>query len=135
MCGPECDFLLGGGLRFRHRHAKFITIDIDPDPLSVLSVKVQDTKPEFRETWVSTKNRDETSGTEALLDRFPEKSYAIVPKYLPKISDLDKWGRRDIVDQAANWPDDLEAAYDLLFLRYCEVTPQLPCVSTKNEAV
>ena len=134
MCGPKRDFPLGGGLRFFHHcHAKFITVGIDPS--SVFLVSVQDTKPESRETWISTENRNDTSGAEALMDRFLAKSYAIVPKHLPKISDLDKWGRRDIVDQAANWPDDLEAAYDLFFLRYCEVTPQLPCVSTKNETV
>ena len=97
MCGPKRDFPLGGGLRFFHHcHAKFITVGIDPS--SVFLVSVQDTKPESRETWISTENRNDTSGAEALMDRFLAKSYAIVPEHLPKISDLDKWGRRDIVD-------------------------------------
>jgi hypothetical protein len=69
------------------------------------------------------------------MDRFMAKSYAISPNHLPKVPDLDKWGRRDIVDQAERWPTNLEAAYDKFFLRYCQVTPQLTCVRVQKKTI
>jgi hypothetical protein len=96
---------------------------------------IQDTRPKSRWPWISTENSSDITGVAALMDQFVAKSYAIIPDHLPKISDLDIWGRRDIVDQAERWPTDLEAAYDKFFLRYCQVTPQLPCVRAQKKTI
>jgi hypothetical protein len=126
MDGNDRSFHLGHGLQY---HGNLIHVDIDPS--TVLPVIIQNTTTEFRYSWISTENTKDKSGVAVLMHHFMTKAYAIVPEHLPKIPDLDKWGRLDIEDQAARWPDNLEAAYDLFFLRYCEVTPpQQPCVST-----
>jgi hypothetical protein len=131
MHGPEKSFRLGNGIRF---HGNSISIGFD-DRSTVISVSIQKTSTKFRYPWITTENLKETTGVAVLMRHIMTKAYAIVPKYLPKISDLDTWGRQDIKAQAKKWPDDLEAAYDLFFLRYCEVTPRQACVSTQNETV
>jgi hypothetical protein len=123
MHGVKRRFPLGNGLQ---SHDSYISVDIDSS--SVLFVMIQDTRPNSRWHWNSTEDSSDITGAAAPLDRFMAKSYAISPNHLPQISDLDKWGRRDIMGQAEKWPNDLEATYDKFFLRYCQVTPQLPCV-------
>jgi hypothetical protein len=121
---------LGNGLRPREN---FISIDIDPR--NVFHVRIQPTNPITKESCISEQSSELTVGTETLMGALIEKPYAIVPNSLPAISDLDAWGRQDIVQQASKWPDNLEAAYDLFFQTYCRTTPSLPCVSGDDKVI
>jgi len=130
MHGMQSYLFLGNGLR---SHGEFISVDVDSS--NVLLVNTQLIKPTAMKIWVSTQTSDVAIDASTVMGTFTETAYAIVPGSLPTISDLDSWGRTDILQLATKWPDSLEAAYDSAFLKYCNFNPPLACVSNYNKVV
>lgn len=54
------------------------------------------------------------------------ESYAVVPKSLPTVDDLDDWSRCALANRFLPLPDDLESAF---LQEYCDAYPALALVS------
>jgi len=57
------------------------------------------------------------------------ESYAVVPKSLPTVDDLDDWSRCALANRIRPLPDDLESTGDAFLQEYCDTYPALALVS------